>query len=790
MLAFFDLRGKLDYLLGVYVISYADIILILELCGLFSSITPGTVFTLQIIFLAAITLIWHFSGHPSLLQPFANLDLGQLQLKNIFALVIKFPLATALVASVAYAYGVSARKILFYPPENSDSVIQHLSRIGYWLQYQSYYPWPTSNLSQTTYPMNAELAILWTILWRGNDQFAGFVQWLTIPVIMIGIYGLAKMLGYSRSQSMLTAFLWATLTQVLFQSSTTQNDLVVTSFWVVMVYFLFAGLKNQSRSLLYLSGGAFGLAAGTKHISLMYFPVLVLAFVLIWLFHWKEKNIRPLITNWALASLAGFILFGSYIYVQNLAAFGKPLGPDIFSAEMIGTRRQGDALLTYLNIFGDNVGRYIYQLVDFSPLPFNLAARVNPLKKLFFSALFQWLGSAVENPHTIYRSTFDLDFINPLDENRSWFGPIAIFLIPAVVAQAVCGLRKRDVLRITLAGFFISFFAIESAAQAWTPAKGRYFMIAITLSFPLISALLTDANTWKRFAKVLLVVLGMATLFTVTAYSANFRQISWGQFLAGQRNPPEAESYFISRMIKENIPADASIGIAFGKDTADYPLFGEHFTRKVTWVIPEKILLPRTDVEKFKQDFEKSDFLFTSMYNSQSLNDLITDDFLLLAQTNGGFLWTRKDLRTENECDDNKWPFKDFYVSSSNVVCPQFPILIRGSEIQTVNGVFAPEVSINSNSYLEFNFFAKEEVTAAFTISMFSGTTKPYQTLQLTLTDSNSKSEILSAPFNSAKKNGDVRFVVNLESGVYKIRLSISSGNADSKIIKIQVETK
>lgn len=792
-LSLLGIKSKSDYILGIYIFSYANIVLVLQLSGLFSSITQITVFCLQILFFIVSILLWYFNGKPILLKPFQNLIIKKPQLKEVLLSAIKFPLLTLLIGSTVYVYLIYALKIIVVPPYNWDSLTQHLSRIGYWLQYQSFYPWPTTKLSQTMFPMNAELGILWTILWWGNDQLAGFVQWITVPVIMIGIYGLVRLLGYSRSQGVFTAFLWATLTQVLFQSSTTQNDLVVSSFWVVTVYFLFAGFKEQSRTHLYLSGIAFGLAIGAKGTSLFNLPGLLLVLILIVLFYCKAKIFHPLFVNWAATSILAFLLLGSYIYIQNFIALGNPLPMN--HTATLSRRTDGSLLTAYSHRLRDNTGRFIYQLVDFSPIPFNFAERANPVKKSFFSSLFTPLGIAVDNRSTIGRSAFSFDNINTFDEDNSWYGPLMIFLIPAIIYHGIQGVRKKDVLRISLALFPIAFFVVESAVQNWTPAKGRYFMIVVALSFPLIAPLLNNSTRLQRLSRSFLVLLGIASMLTIASYTSDLGKIGWIRVLSGQRNAPIWEKVFVYQMISKSIPLDASIGVAFGGDSWDYPLFGEYFTHRVTRVLPEEKLLPRADIAQYERDFENSDFLLTSQYTPLPNADSIFDHFFMIGQ-NGNYsdapgysLWIRKDLR--DECDGGKWPFANFYISSSSIVCPQFPVLI-GDEIDTKspNGDFAPRIGFDPVQYVGFSFLVRKETEVIFTISMYSGSARNNQQLQFMITGSDSKQQIFSAPFNSAKKQGDVKFVIPLKPDIYKIRLSIASGQVQSRILGIQVDAE
>jgi 4-amino-4-deoxy-L-arabinose transferase-like glycosyltransferase len=791
ILSFFNIKHKSDYLLGAYIVSYAGVVLILELAGLFSAITPVNVLLLQILLTIFSIVIWYLNGKPVLLKPFSSLAIKNLKDNKFISIVYKNPLLSLLAGSIAYVYIFYAQKILIVPPDNWDSLTYRLSRIGYWLQYQSFLPWPTVDFRQTTFPMNAELGILWTILWWGTDQLSGFVQWITVPVIVVGIYGLVRLLGYSRSQGAFTALLWTTLAQVLYQSSTTQNDLVVTSFWVAMVYFLFAGLQEESQTYLYLSGIAFGLAMGTKNTSLIILPALALVLILMALFYRKRIFFFSLFAKLAIASLLGFFLFGSYIYLQNIIAFGHPFGPDTFFNSIIGTRQTEDVIMIYFNLLRDNVGRYIYQLFDFSPLPFDLASRINPIKKSVFFYLFNLLGILVENPITIYRSTFNLDYINPFEESRSWFGPLLIFLIPTIIYQGYQGIRKRNVLRISLVLFAVSFFVIQSMMQGWTPVKGRYFMIAVTLAFPLLASLLNDSTVLHRLTRSFLVLLGLTVMLTIVSYESGFRKISWGQVLSGQRNIPVWDDSFTYRMIKENVPINSSMGVAFGTGTGDYPLFGEYFTRQVTWVIPDEAsLLPRTDIQGFKEDFEQSEFLFMSQYNSPLMNDYISNEFSLLSENGYQSLWIRKYLRNKNDCDEGKWPFTKFYSTPSNTVCPQFPIIIGEVETRTPDGNFAPVIGTDADKYLEFGLLVKKKADVTFTINMFSGKIKARQILQFTITGTDSRRQVFYAPFNTLNKNDILNFSMPLKPDTYRIHMTIADGSAESKISKIHVTTR
>ncbi|MDO8754235.1 MAG: glycosyltransferase family 39 protein, partial [Anaerolineales bacterium] len=444
-----------------------------------------------------------------------------------------------------------------------------------WMQYQSFYPWPTPNQRQIIFPMNGELGLLWTILWGGSDQFAGFVQWLAVPAIMLGIYGFARLLEYPRTQAALSALLWATVVQVRFQSHTTQNDLITASFWVALVYFFFQGLREESRAAFYFSGIAFGLAIGSKSTSLVMLPGFALAVFLVALKNFRNERFRAQVIRWVLSASLGFLLLGSYIYIQNFVAFGYPLGPRAFSTNVIGIEGE-ETIGTHLALLRDNLGRYIYQLVDFSTLPPGIVSVIQPIKKGFFSLIYNSLGITVENQETIGigRGKFNLDYINIFNADNSWFGPLLVFLIPAILAQTYQGARRRDMLRLTLGIIPIAFLLLFSAAQDWTPAKGRYFAAPVALAFPLIASIFEVRIFGRRLAGPILVLLGIMTLFFSSASGIYYsRDSDWKKVLLFRRDEPAWLNDFDYQMLTQIIPENASIGLRGAGDFRDYPFF-------------------------------------------------------------------------------------------------------------------------------------------------------------------------------------------------------------------------
>ena len=262
---------------------------------------------------------------------------------------------------------ISGIQIILLPPNTNDSLLNHLARVGYWLQHGSMSVWQTPSAHNIIYPVNNNLLLLWTMVFTRGDYLAGFVQWGAALASAVAIYSIARLFGWNRPQSLFACLLWLTLPEIYLQSSTTQQDLFVASIFIISIYFLLFGLMKMDRVAILYSSLAFGLSIGAKQIVLFAIPGLIFFFALVWGV-FREKFQR-LILKWILFSLLFTILFGSYIYIQNLNEFGSPLGDKGSIAVQITGRNRSSIGEKFLY----NNSRLIYQSIDFSGFPPSLA---------------------------------------------------------------------------------------------------------------------------------------------------------------------------------------------------------------------------------------------------------------------------------------------------------------------------------------------------------------------------------------------------------------------------------
>ena len=226
-----------------------------------------------------------------------------------------------------FGYLVLAWLIVRVHPNNSDSMHTHLARVIYWLQQDNFKFLTAHSVWAQIYPFDAQLNLLWTILFSGTDKYVGFVQYFAAMFAGVAIYGISRILKGSSTISILASLFWLSFPMVIFQSTSTQFDLVVTGLFITSVYFLFDYISNRTTGGIFFSALAMGLALGTKTTIFMVGPgFLVIGLITLGV----EKGAYKWLMRWIYLVLISFLFLGSFVYFSNLYHFKNPLGPTDF----------------------------------------------------------------------------------------------------------------------------------------------------------------------------------------------------------------------------------------------------------------------------------------------------------------------------------------------------------------------------------------------------------------------------------------------------------------------------
>jgi hypothetical protein len=618
------LNSRPAYLLSVYLLSFANIVCVGFSTNLINKLNSTNIFLLTQLALAGLSFVlWFRSNRPPLLGPWnSSSDLfftgwwkqtwrqwGVVWILAIFTLLI-------------YLFG--AWLITVVPPNTNDSLTTHLSRIGFWLQHGNMLPWPTPNIFNIIYPVNANLVMLWTMLFAKTSNLAGFVQWTGALAGAIAVFGISRLLGWNRAPSLFAALVWLSLPEILLQSTTTQLDLIVSVLFVVSIYFFIFGIQQRSTPALILSGLALGLSIGTKQITLLAVPGLVAFVFLVWLKD-RRSYLKPILT-WAAASLAFSLILGSYIYIQNTILFHNPLGDQETLAHQIGGQNQWGYLenLTY------NSTRLFYQSVDFSGIPPTFTDNLIIVKASFFKPIFSTLGLNLESNVAIQKPEGSFSYFEnpPIHEDQTWYGILGFFLLfPLSIWQFFQGVHHRDPFRVglVLVAFFFSLCVI-AFRPGWTPNQGRYFIPAVTLTAPFVASIVRPGRVWK-ILDWMIVVIAVISYSFVTVNNSSKPLFSYSHIqevikpLVRNKHPLNIKQinslvryYFPNNkdiweldpinlqlfqngmavgpvnLVQRYVPENASLALGSAQNLPSFPFFGEHLSRKIYPVFPPEIL--------------------------------------------------------------------------------------------------------------------------------------------------------------------------------------------------------
>lgn len=592
----FKLRSRITYFLGNLIISYAAIVLVGEITSLINLITPLSYVIAHILIAFGAWYAWYKAGKPSLLGPFSG---GKWKIwRELPAFEIR-PALYILAIGVVMVYLLGAGLIILVPQNNYDSMTYHLSRVGYWMQHQNMSPWLTPNPRQTTSPINAELGLLWTTLLIGTDRLTGFVQWFSAIGISVAIYGIARLMGAKQSQGVFASLLWMSFPPIVMQSTTTQNDLAVSFFFLSMFYFLFLGVKKDNPKALLLSGASFGLAMGTKATFFVALPGLGLAVLIIWAYTGRIGFNR--LFTWGISGLVGIGLLGIFNYVQNYIHYEDPFSIPEWTAYITGA----DTGSSRLSRGFTNLALYASNFLDVTGSPKGITETITYWKTDFLRKVFFESGIPFRF-NNIFSSAAYLESSTLIHEDTSWFGPFSFLLIPVTLYQSYIGIKKRDYIRIGLVITGIGFWVTLSFLMGWTPYRVRYFVLAVSILAPLMAFLYQSSKKRKLFYELIAIFavwVMVSTVFQNATKPLIGPNAIWGLTRNEIRTLTNPKMEPVLEMVQEKVPPKTVLATRLGVDHWDYVLFGDKFDRKIIQLDPNHLGIDENNIWENKVDY-------------------------------------------------------------------------------------------------------------------------------------------------------------------------------------------
>jgi hypothetical protein len=524
-------------------------------------------------------ICWLLAQRPKIIPDSkVDINLGAFckERKNWFLLILAICVAGVLMLSVVLNYVV--------PPNNNDALSYHVARIVRWMQQGSTSPWETPFVWQLSFPLNAQLVYLWTLLFTNSDHFIAFIPMIAGLLTSLIIYLLAQELGFSRRNAVFSALIWLTLPVVQLHLTSVRHDLISTWLFLSTFYFFHRWGKTREFAYLLLSALALALVVGTNFSIAAYLPGMALMLLLGFVFyHYSFKQVL----QWVGVTLLCFLLFSSPIYVSNAIYFGSPLGPD--AAQMTSAAVAEEMPLGKYIIV--NATRWFYQLLDFSWLPQPVQQALVSAKAGLARLVFTPLGLNLEGDiATLDAHRFTWGRLYQLQEDEAWFGLIGGLLIfPTSLAAFVQGLKRKDILRIMPFVFFPTVLVTCSLIRpGWTPFDGRYFMPLAAMCTAFLPLWLQGKSA--KGVEAIVVAVSIFSMAMVVLFNPAKQVIGGAAVWKMNRiDMLTRQSYSSKEMLylAEAIPSGATVGVAAKpQNYQEYGLFGEDFSRKVVNIDP------------------------------------------------------------------------------------------------------------------------------------------------------------------------------------------------------------
>lgn len=229
---------------------------------------------------------------------------------------------------------------LIYPPNTWDSLTYHMARIVHWIENGNVHFYPTAIDRQNYQPPLAEFAILHLQLLTGGDRYANIIQWFSFIISIILVTLLSEELGVPVRNLVLTAGFAVTLPMAILQSSSSQNDVVLSVFCLAFCYYFLRLIKTGSGSLAFFCMISLGMALLTKGTAYIYCAMIGCMLTPLFLVRsfGKGESIRRI--SLLVVILLGGLLLNSGHYYRSYRFYGHPLSTaeDIYRNENITIR--------------------------------------------------------------------------------------------------------------------------------------------------------------------------------------------------------------------------------------------------------------------------------------------------------------------------------------------------------------------------------------------------------------------------------------------------------------------
>ena len=488
----FIAKGKNNVLIGFYtnvrlafvkaclIVSFISYLLA-ELLSIQNRLNFSNIFIAW--FIVALVAGYFFFKQKSAVHLFSfklgSYNLSSLSLKgvekkynNLFLLSVVFILFPLLLLSI------------FIPPNNWDSLAYHLPRIEHWIQDKNIYPYPTNLIRQIITPPMSEYILLQLRMLSDNDWYLNLVQYFSLLGVLLMATQILSFVKINYKGQLLVYFMLLSLPLLVFQSTTTQTDLLASFYLLSFILFslqfvIEEGLNKWTIFYLVLSLCLGVLTKYTVAIFALPFIAYLVYFVLMNVLIKGKAKVQLIVTPLIMAVGLSVITIAPYL-IRNQQAFGSLTGNEYFSASMSNSKLS----LQY------TISNCLKNVADFISVP---VYAFNNILFALLNKVHSIIGISINDKGANWNN---MDFVINNHINEDSAGSLLHFLVVCVSIAFSFTLKNKKSIIIYLTGLFLTLI-IYSAIIRYSPWNNRLFL-PLTILFLLSAAYILHLSILKE----------------------------------------------------------------------------------------------------------------------------------------------------------------------------------------------------------------------------------------------------------------------------------------------------
>ena len=504
------------------------------------------------------------------------------------------PLTAVLVGAVGFILVATFFTAMVYPPNTWDSMTYHMPRVVHWISNGNVSFYPTADVRQNYLAPLAEFAIMHLQVLTDGDLFANLVQWISFVVLLCLSLTVAAELGLNKQQQLISAVVVATIPMAILQSSSTQNDLVVSAFLMSFALFMLRLRNELSHENVIFAAIGLGLALLAKGTAFLYGAGIGVALavpILIASRHSQTGLIKASVSLLLIVFVA--LLINAGHFGRNYQLYGHPLSTE---TGPLHTEDHSIAALSS-NIVRNGA--------------LHLGTPSSRMRRWVDSGVRAVLGSRVNDPKTMWAgATFEIPYTRHEDTAGNLIHMFVILLSVAVLPILWVKHHHTQAIGYTVGVLLAA--VLFCWMLKWQPWASRLHTPFFAMAAPLIAiALTSDVLGAKKHICYLIVFLMVfySIRFVMANNSRDLESLRWidknRTELYFENKPQLFRDYSNAIKIVQEAQAQ-TVGLYFGGDTYEYPFWA---LAKLTGKNDRPIIFRHVGVNNLSSTLNNNEFL-------------------------------------------------------------------------------------------------------------------------------------------------------------------------------------